>query len=433
MKIKLLLSTIAFLACTSLFAEGNSDAVKLNLEQAIECALENNNSIKQNKIILDQSKRTYDHSWNNFLPSVNANASAQQNDGFSSDAQKNSILSTGINANISFSAGLSSKLSSIKKNYENGLLDFSDYIREVKTSIKNSFYSILYLKKQVELNQELLKTNQEQYEQTKIKKSRGLVPELDLLQSQLNVETAKVNLKNAEKNYYNSLITFLNDIGYEVLADKKVELDGSLEDCIQYKDFWIDLEKIDSYVENAPGIRNAKNALEIEELSLKKLKLDTNLPSLNLSANVNPYSKTYMNETWTKNDSWSASIGFSYALDNLIPTSAAQDSIKKQEDSVKTKKLQLDEKRKSTKTKIAESLHTIEIAKETLENYKQNVEIAKKTYELALIAFKNGTKELSDLQTVQNSYSNAKVQLNNQQLSLISNAIELKNLLGLED
>lgn len=433
MKIKLLLSTIAFLACTSLFAEGNSDAVKLNLEQAIECALENNNSIKQNKIILDQSKRTYDHSWNNFLPSVNANASAQQNDGFSSDAQKNSILSTGINANISFSAGLSSKLSSIKKNYENGLLDFSDYIREVKTSIKNSFYSILYLKKQVELNQELLKTNQEQYEQTKIKKSRGLVSELDLLQSQLNVETAKVNLKNAEKNYYNSLITFLNDIGYEVLADKKVELDGSLEDCIQYKDFWIDLEKIDSYVENAPGIRNAKNALEIEELSLKKLKLDTNLPSLNLSANVNPYSKTYMNETWTKNDSWSASIGFSYALDNLIPTSAAQDSIKKQEDSVKTKKLQLDEKRKSTKTKIAESLHTIEIAKETLENYKQNVEIAKKTYELALIAFKNGTKELSDLQTVQNSYSNAKVQLNNQQLSLISNAIELKNLLGLED
>lgn len=433
MKIKLLLSTIAFLACTSLFAEGNSDAVKLNLEQAIECALKNNNSIKQNKIILDQSKRTYDHSWNNFLPSVNANASAQQNDGFSSDAQKNSILSTGINANISFSAGLSSKLSSIKKNYENGLLDFSDYIREVKTSIKNSFYSILYLKKQVELNQELLKTNQEQYEQTKIKKSRGLVPELDLLQSQLNVETAKVNLKNAEKNYYNSLITFLNDIGYEVLADKKVELDGSLEDCIQYKDFWIDLEKIDSYVENAPGIRNAKNALEIEELSLKKLKLDTNLPSLNLSANVNPYSKTYMNETWTKNDSWSASIGFSYALDNLIPTSAAQDSIKKQEDSVKTKKLQLDEKRKSTKTKIAESLHTIEIAKETLEIYKQNVEIAKKTYELALIAFKNGTKELSDLQTVQNSYSNAKVQLNNQQLSLISNAIELKNLLGLED
>ncbi len=433
MKIKLLFMKIFFLAGASLFAQEISDAVKLNLEQAIECALENNNSIKQNKIILEQSKRTYNHSWNNFLPSISANASAQQNDGFSSEAQKSFLLSTGINANISFSAGLSSKLSGIKKNYENGLLDYSDCIREIKTSIKVSFYSILYLQKQVELNQELLKTNQEQYEQTKIKKSRGMVPELDLLQSQLNVETSKVNLKNAEKNYYNNLITFLNDIGYEISSDKMVELEGSLDDCSNYKDFWIDLEKIDSYVENAPGVRSAKNALELEELSLKKTKLDTNLPSLNLSASVNPYTETFQDNTSVKSDSWSASIGFSYALDKLVPASAAQDSIKNQEDSVKTKKIQLDEKRKSTKTKLGESLHTIEIAKETLENYEQNVEIAKKTYELSLIAYRNGTKDLSALQTVQNSYSDAKVQLNNQQLSLISSVIELINLLGLED
>jgi len=440
MKRKLLLMKISFFLCSILFAEEFSTVNKLNLEKAIECALENNNSIKQEKITLEQTKRTYSHSWNNFLPSVSASASAQENGEFSSDS-KNSVINAGINANISFSAGLGTKLSTIKKNYENGLMNFEDSLREIKTSVTKSFYSILYLKKNVELNEELLKTNQEQYEQTKIKKSKGMVPELELLQSQLNVETAKVNLKNAQKNYYNNFLTFLNDIGFEMNPKEKIELEGSLEDCVHYKDFSIDLfdsvnlEKLDSYVENSPSVRSAKNEVEIEELNLKKTKLDTNLPSLNLSANVNPYKNTFNStaDSWTKSDSWSASIGLSFNLDNLVPGSSSQDSIKNQEDSVKTKKIQLDEKRKSTKTQVLESLHTIEIAKETLENYEQNVELAKKTYELSLIAYKNGTKEFSDLKTVQNSYSDAKVQLSNQQLSLISSVIELKNLLGIDD
>jgi len=292
------------------------------------------------------------------------------------------------------------------------------------------------MQKQVELNEELLKTSQEQYEQTKIKKSRGMVPELELLQSQLNAETAKTDLKNSEKNYYNSLLTFLNDIGYIPSGDGKIELEGSLEDCDRYMDFSIDAgnpDKINSYVESSPAVKGARNQVELEKLNLKKLKLDTNLPSLKLSGNVIPYNKTYTDDISTMTDSWSASVGLSFALDNLVPGSVAQDTIKKQEDSVNTKLIQLDETRKTTKTQLLESLHTIEIAKETLENYRQNVELAEKTYELSLIAYKNGTKEFSDLQTIQNSYTNAKVQLNNQQLTLISSVIDLKNMLGIDD
>ena len=75
-------------------------------------------------------------------------------------------------------------------------------------------------------------------------------------------------------------------------------------------------------------------------------------------------------------------------------------------------------------------LNEIEIAKETLENCKLNEELAKKTYDMALVAYKNGTKDLASLQTIQNSYTNALLQLRNQQLNLIDNILELKNTIG---
>ena len=100
------------------------------------------------------------------------------------------------------------------------------------------------------------------------------------------------------------------------------------------------------------------------------------------------------------------------------------------DDSIKTLEMQLDKKRQQIKTNIIEILNEIEIAKEGLENCRLNSELAKKSYEMAEIAYKNGTKDLNSLQAIHNAYSNAELQYKNQQLSLINSRLTLKSLIG---
>ena len=400
---------------------------KLRLDEAVATALENNTSIKQNQIKFKQTERTYKHSWNNFLPSLNASATATESNGITSSDSEVRTISTGISASISISAGLGKKIQAAKADYESGLLDYEDCINSIKVDVTKSFYSLLYLDKQVELNRESLASYEEQYKQTEIKKSRGLVSEVDLLTSQLNYETAKVTLRNAESNYLNSLFEYLNDIGYEVEENTMIVLDGSLDDVEDYAAFSIEEGKLEELIDNTPSVRTVKDSINKSKLSLSQTKLDTYLPSVSLSANVNPYSTT----NTIKNDSWNVSLGFTFKLDNLIPGSSTSDNIKTQEENITSLELQLADTKKQLMTSAIEMINAIDIAKETLKNCEQNAELAKKSYELATVAYKNGTKDLSSLQTIQNSYSNALVQLNNQQLNLITTVINLKSLLGL--
>ncbi len=431
---KLIIMTTVFISVSIICAQDIENKKKLTLEEAIQTALENNTSIKVSQIQLEQAERKENHKWNNFLPSINAGASASDNSGLTS-AQNNLSVSAQISANLNLSAGLGKKLQSIRDSYESGLLDYADSVNQIKVDVTKAFYSLLYTEKQVKLNEASLTSYENQYNQTKIKKSQGLVPELDLLTSQLDYENAKVTLKNSESLYITNYILFLNDIGYPVENQNFPDLEGDLNDYEKYYDVDFSAWNLNELIENSSSVRSIKDSINQTQLSLDQTKLNTYVPSLALSANVNPYSFSYSSNPVTKNqtDSWSVSLGFSFSLDNLIPGSSAKDNIASIEDSLKTLNLQLQDTKNQLLTNAIEMINGIEISKETLKNCQQNLELAKKSLELAEIAYKNGTKDLTAFQSAQNTYNNVSVQLDNQQLSLITSIIELKSLLNIND
>jgi len=431
---KIIIITTVLISVSFVYAQDVENRKKLTLDEAIQTALENNISIQISKIQLEQAQRTENHKWNNFLPSVNASVSASDNSGLTS-VQNNLSVSAQISANLNLSAGLGKKLQSIKDSYESGLLDYDDSVNQIKVDVTKAFYSLLYTEKQVELNKASLTSYENQYNQIKVKKSQGLVPELDLLTSQLDYENAKVTLKNSQSLYITNYILFLNDIGYPVEDNNFPDLAGDLSDYEKYYDVDFSAWNLDELIENSSSVRSIKDSINQTQLSLDQIKLNIYIPSLTLSANVNPYSFSYSSNPVTKNqtDSWSLSLGFSYSLDNLIPGSAAKDNIASIEDSLNTLNLQLQNTKNQLLTNAIEMINGIELSKETLKNCQQNLELAKKSLELAEVAYKNGTKDLSAFQSAQNTYNNVSVQLNNQQLSLITSIIELKSLLNIND
>ncbi|MCR4742008.1 MAG: TolC family protein [Treponema sp.] len=436
MKYKISLLILILFMFTNLYSQsenqGEVESMQLDIETAVQSALENQLSVKTSKIELEKSQRNYKHSWNQFLPSFNASVTGNQNSGLTDSSINSTSISTNLTASLSLDFGLSAKLKALKASYESGQADYADTLRQIEYEVRKAFYSLLYMQSQVDSSKESLDSYKTQYEQTKAKKERGLVPEIDLLSSQVNYESAKIDFKNTEKAYSNALIEFLDQTGIKVAHGQKVSISGSLDDYEELLDFSFDESQIESVIENNSSVRSIKDSLEQAELSKKQTKASSYLPVLSLSGGLNPYSYTY---DWASNstntsDSWSATIGLSLSLDNYLPGSSASDSIKDLEDSIKSLELQLEDKKQEIKTNILEMLNEIDISKDSLENCKLNVELAKKTYELGLVAFKNGTKDLSSLQTIQTSYTNAILQLRNQELTLINNILELKNVIG---
>lgn len=423
---------ILFSMMTVFLGAQEYDCLEVDVEMAVNSALENQTSVKESAIKLNQAERKYQHSWNNVLPSVTASVSGSENGAISQFSADTASLTTNVNASLSLNLGLAAKIKALKASYESGKKDYEDTLRQIEYEVRKSFYSILYLQGQMESSKENLDSYQAQYEQTKIKKEKGLVPEIDLLTSQVNYESAKIDYKNTEKSYVNALLEFLNETGIVPEANQRVSLKGSLDDYQELLDYQFDDSKIDEVVENNSEIRSIKDSLEQTKLTKKQLVASSYLPSLTLSADVKPYSYSYALDSAlsTTANSWSASVGLSLSLDNLLPGSSASDTIKDYSDSISTLELQLEEKRLEIRTSLFEMLNEIEIAKDTLENCKLNVDLAKKTYDMALVAYKNGTKDLSSLQSIQNSYTNAVLQLRNQQLNLINNILELKNTIG---
>ena len=441
MKHKILIFLLLFSFGASLFAldeiagktqDSKAEVFEVDIETAVKSALESQVSIKTSEIELAQSERNYNHSWNKVLPSLNASVTGGES-GLVTNSSENALtVKAGVNASLTFDFGLAAKIKALKAAYESGQKDYADTVRQIEYEVRKSFYALLYMQSQVESSEESLEEYKNQYEQMKEKKSRGLVPEIDLLNSQVNYESAKISLKNTQKSYVNALLEFLNETGIQVEHNQKVALKGSLDDCEEMMNFDFDAMQIESVLEKNSSVRALMDSLEQAKLSKDQLAASSFLPSLTFSAGINPYIYSYglSSKTSTVSDSWSASLGLSFSLDNLIPGSAAKDSVKDLEDSIASLELQLAEKKQEIKTGIFEMLNEIEIAKETLENCKLNVELAKKTYDMALVAYKNGTKDISSLQTIQTSYTNAQLQLRNQQLTLIDNILELKNTIG---
>ena len=431
MKGKHFLVIIIMLLPSFMFSEKNTRII--DVKTAVDAAIKNNISLKQEELQLNQSERKYKHSWNNILPSVSAKASAGSNGNLSDFSNNTSSLDTSISANLSLNLGLAKKLESVKLSYESGKLSYAGTLSQVEYEVTSSFYSLLVMKNQISINEEAVNANKAQYEQTKSKREKGLASELDLLSAQVNYETAKINLRDAEKSYKNALKEFLNNIGISLEEDEELVLSGSLDDCFELIENIDTKQDIEQLVENNSSIVALENSLKQTELSRSQLFSSSFLPSLNLSANVNPYSYSWNNGSgFEGNKNWSVSAGLSLSLDNLLPGSSARDNLSDLDDSIESLKLQIENEKSKLKIQINQMLEEIELGKENLESCRLNVELAKKSYQMAEIAYKNGTKDLLSLQNLQSTYSSAQAQYMSQQLNLIKVLLNFKNLISVE-
>ncbi|AZQ59072.1 TolC family protein [Maribacter sp. MJ134] len=194
---------LLFAAVTTTLAQSK----QWSLQECVEYAMENNLSVAQFELDLENVKIERSDALGNFLPSLNANTTVSERSGLVTNPNTNIIepgqifsTSAGINAGMTIFDGMQNlyrlqraKLSAIATQY--GLDDLQD---DISLNVAEAYLQVLS-------NKEALKVSQAQYEITKQDVNRtkelvdsGVLPRGDLLEIEATAATQEQQIINGE-------------------------------------------------------------------------------------------------------------------------------------------------------------------------------------------------------------------------------------------
>ena len=411
--------TAAVFAQTKSQTDEKTDAIlRLTVDDAVKYALENNVSVKKSELALNLKKRAKNSSWNAISPTLTVSGS------FNDDLEKDTY-STGISgsAAISLSPSIFSSIKSALLAYDAGQLSYEDTKRSVELNVRKSFYNILYQKENLAAQERSLETAQQTYDSNLAKYNRGQLSELDLLNSQYNVESKKPTITILKNTYTNDIASFKRVLGIGLSIN--IELEGDLDDVVQKVK--LSEEILHGDIEALPSVKSAQNSVDSAKAKLLSTRFSAYGPSLTASYT---YGKTKVKNVDDLSTTNSLSLSVKIPLDGYLPWSTGALSVASQKESLEELKLQLDDEKTSAAINVRNSYNTILQAQSQLETLEKNVNLMQRSYEMTRIAYNNGSKDLLTLQKAEDNLLTAKTSLQQQEFTLISNVLALESTLG---
>ncbi len=420
---KTLLLFFVLLSCVSILCAAES----LTLRQAVELAVDGNLSIKEGGVSVKSAKRASSYSWNSISPSLKANANLSkalpESDkasafGSSSDA---ATISMGASINIGLSPSIATSIKGARLNYEKQLIDYDSTVRTIELNVRKAFYQILYEKEYIALQERNVEAAKSQYDTNKAKYERGVLPRLDVLNSQISYQNAQLSLDSAKTTLENDMATFKNLLGLSQSQD--IDLEGSLDDYTELSSV-----SLTGGSGKPNTITSLEKQVEIAKNSLMATRLSAYAPTLSAGYSYNLSTTTDDMSDWNKGGT--LSVGVSIPLDGFLPWSSGAQSVAKQKDSLELLELQLQDAENTQAINVSNYLNQVKNLISTIELRKQSLEFARETYQLTAEAYNNGTKDILALQNARNNFLEAAVNLKNQAYNLAVALLNLENSLG---
>ena len=445
------------LAGSVVFAE-EKQAVKLTLDDAIEYALKNSRTLKSSDIDLEMKKRASSTSWNVFLPNVQASGTMSRANDYSPSTVDivTAVVSNGkvavpsdydkeedrwstigaLSVSWNFNPAYIAQIQKAKLDYEGGKISWEQSQNTTVLNIKKLFYGLLLQQENLKIQKDTLENARQRYVQAQANFKNGLVPEISLLQTQVNYENTKPTVNTAEQTLRQNIDTLAFLIGLPVGTD--IELAGEIEPSYVDVDTDTLLEK---YGANDLNIKSLQNNIDVINKSMAALNLSTWVPSFALSYGLQPV-YTGSDGAWHfykgigKDDEWydsgSLSLTLAWNITNMLPWSATQQQIKDLRQTLSKLEISMETLKENQKVEVRKAVDTLNQAREQIDAMGRTVEVAKRAYDMQSRSYRNGTTEFLDLKDTESSYNQAKLGLLSQKMSYITALLDLENTLNTE-
>jgi len=431
-------------------------SVTLTVDQAVDYALKNSRTLKSADIDLEIKERAAKYGWNIFLPNVQVTGTMSRATEYSpSSAATSQLMSalTGMPAKTDFadeedrwsvvggvSVGWTFSLANIKQlqlskaKYESGKISAEQSTNEQLLSIKKLFYALLLQQESLKIEKETLENSRQRVVQAQANYRNGTIPELSLLQAQVNYENKKPDVESAEQNLNNQLDTFVFLIGMPV--GTKLSLSGEINP--KYIDVSAD-KLIERYGSNSLEIQSLQKNVDTLKMNLGAIDLATWTPSLSVNYAWQP---AYIGEEGAfhffkdvgKDEKWYDSGALSFTLawnfTNILPWSSNKQQARDIKQNLAKLEISLETLKENQKIAVRKAVDTLNQARAQIENMNRSVQLAQRAYDMTYRAYRNGTTELLDLRDAEESLNKAKLGLVNQKFNYMTALLDLENTLN---
>lgn len=450
MKKKILQTFVVFALGAVSFAEEaavENNTVTLTVDQAVEFALKNSDSIKSADIDLAMKERAGKYGWNVLLPDVTASGTMNR---ISDDTLKSNLGANaayvkttesmhwtglfGVSADWTFSFAYIEKIKIAKKGFEVGQISFEKAQREIKVNVEKLFYGLLLQQESLKIKKDTLENSRQRYLQAEKNYNNGAAPEIKLLQTQVAYENAKPDVSKAENDFKASMDTFAFLIGYPVGTD--IVLSGSINP--EYID--ADYEQLmNKYAGYNLDLQNLDKNIELTEMGVKAANLGTFVPALKIKYSFMPMLSDFLDADkggypsggdWKDNGSFSLTLAWN--LTNLLPFSENRQQTADTKDTLNKLKIQRNQLVENQKINVRKAVNTLNDAREQIDVMARNISLAQRSYEMTARSYRNGTTELLDLRDAEDQLNQAKLGLANQKFNYISALLDLETELNID-
>ncbi len=251
----------------------------ITLEQALELAKERANQIRLSELDIKKAEEEIKRARANILPQVSISYSYTYFGqdlalGFTPRNRQSAVLQ--LNQTI-FNKQVFEliKLANLQRELQSLIKE--DVQRTLESQVKDLFYGLLYRKALIKLQEENVNYWEENYRVVSAKFSAGVVPKVELLRAQSQLEQARSQLEQAKAEYLRALEDFK--------ALLKLEEDVEPEGALEMKEFSLKEEELlQALKEKNSTLRVAKKLVELAQGTVE-LKRAQNFPTVNGFAN----------------------------------------------------------------------------------------------------------------------------------------------------
>ena len=413
MKTKTILLATLLLATSGVFSQK-----KWTLKECVSHALENNITIKQNKLNIASAETDVKSARGNFLPSFSGGTSGNLNFGSYIDPVTSNRISTntftgsvGLSGSVNIFNGFSninSKKQALLET-EGSKLDLIQIENDVSLNVVNTYLNVLFAKENLLVATTQAEISKKQIDRAKAQFEAGAIPKGDLL----NIESTSANdLQNVviQENSLNLALLQLSQLlqvsssNFDVMP---IDV-GTPSSALLYENASIVYEKA---VTNRPEIERAKLNVESSDLSIAIAK-SAYLPSVSGSLSASSNYGYDLNSSFNSdlieqlNDNFGYGVGFSVSIPifNGFKTDA---NVEKSKINKEISQISLENQKLQLKQTIEQAFLDSKAAAKTFEVAQISLNAQNEAFKNAQVSYDYGSMTQFDFDQVRNRLVNA--------------------------
>ncbi|HOJ85298.1 MAG TPA: TolC family protein [Elusimicrobiales bacterium] len=248
------------------------------LEDCVKLAFENNPTLKSKLNDLESAKYSYYSSINSYLPKINLSHGFSRSGGDNKTPSNSFSASASLSQNL-FDYGSIYSIKSSKINYEIAEINYQSYLVDLRKSLYNAFYNLLFAQESLKVNEKIVQIRKSNSDLINLKYQSGFESKGNMLYAKAQYEMAKLNLEKSKRQLEIASNALKSVIGINTKEIVYAKADISMPN------FGFDENKIADYIKSNPQYKNYEKTVILAEEKLKNGEYDW-LPKLTFSASA---------------------------------------------------------------------------------------------------------------------------------------------------